>query len=209
MKRWIALVVALVVLVGVGLRVSQVVSWPPDPFAEQQTDRSGPALLQSMRDLSRYEAAEGSFQVVIDLSTEARFIPSSLVGEHDLFVALGTVNAYVDFDGIGTGAVHVSDNRRTAMIRLPHAALEHANLDEKHSHLVSQQKGLLSRFGDFLTGSPDNQQKLYRLAQRKIDKAAAASQLRAQAERNTRSMLTGLLRSLGYTSVTVTFGAAT
>ena len=209
MKRWIALVVALVVVAAVGLRLSNVFSWPSNPFAEKQTDRSGPVLLQSMRDLSRYEAAEGSFQVVIDLSSEAKFIPSGLVGEHDLFVALGTVNAYVDFNGLGHGAVRVSADRRTATVRLPHAALERANLDQKHSHLVAQQKGLLNRVRDFITGSPDTQQKLYQLAQQKIDKAAAASPMRSQAERNTRLMLTGLLRSLGYTSVTITFGSAT
>lgn len=209
MRRWLVVVAVLVVLVGVGLRLWQVISWPPNPFAERQTDRSGPVLLQSMRDLSRYEAAEGSFQVVIDLSTEARYIPSSLAGEQDLFVAAGSVDAYVDFGGLGKHAVSVSDDRRSATIRLPHAALERANLDQKHSHLVAQQKGLLDRFRDFLTGSPDTQQKLYRLAQKKIDKAAAASPLRGQAERNTRLMLTGLLRSLGYSSVTVTFGAAT
>jgi hypothetical protein len=35
--------------------------------------------------------------------------------------------------------------------------------------------------------------------------AAAESELRAQAERNTRAMLEGMLRSLGYTEVSVTF----
>lgn len=200
------LLLVVAVLVLAVLRLSDVVSWPPNPFGERQVDRSGPVLLQSIHDLSRYEAAEGSFQVVIDLQTEARFIPTSLLGERDLFVALGTVNAYVDFGKIGKGAVTVSADRKSATVKLPHAALERANLDQKHSYLFAQQKGLANRFEDFLGKSSDQQQKLYALAQQKIGTAARSSQLTAQAEKNTQLMLTGMLRSLGYTSVTVTFG---
>jgi hypothetical protein len=39
----------------------------------------------------------------------------------------------------------------------------------------------------------------------KIQNAARQSQLRAEAEKNTRSMLGGMLRSLGFSQVTVTF----
>jgi hypothetical protein len=46
---------------------------------------------------------------------------------------------------------------------------------------------------------------LYALAQTKVGRAAAASDLQRRAEANTRAMLTGLARSLGFTQVTVTF----
>lgn len=204
----VLLLLVVAVLVVAVLRLSDVLSWPPNPFAERQVDRSGPVLLQSIHGLSRYEAAEGSFQVVIDLATEAKFIPTTLLGERDLFVALGTVNSYVDFGKLGKGAVTVSADRRSATVKLPHAALERANLDQKHSYLFAQQKGLVNRFEDFLGKSPDQQQKLYALAQTKIGTAAKDSKLSAQAEHNTQMMLTGMLRSLGYTSVTVTFGSS-
>lgn len=204
----VLLLLVVAVLVVAVLRLSDVLSWPPNPFAERQVDRSGPVLLQSIHDLSRYEAAEGSFQVVIDLATEAKFIPTTLLGERDLFVALGTVNAYVDFGKLGKGAVTVSADRRSATIKLPHAGLERANLDQKHSYLFAQQKGLVNRFEDFLGNAPDQQQKLYALAQQKIGTAAKDSKLAAQAEHNTQLMLSGMLRSLGYTSVTVTFGSS-
>jgi hypothetical protein len=201
--RTVLLLAVVALLVVAVLRLSDVVSWPPNPFAERQV-----VLLQSIHGLSRYEAAEGSFQVVIDLATEARFIPTSILGERDLFVALGTVNAYVDFAKLDKGAVTVSADRRSATVRLPHAALERANLDQRHSYLFAQQKGLVNRFEEFIGGSPDRQQKLYSLAQQKIGTAAKSSKLASQAEHNTQAMLTGMLRSLGYTSVTVTFGSS-
>src|ERR671914_349964 len=46
---------------------------------------------------------------------------------------------------------------------------------------------------------------LYRLAQDKMQAAAAESGLVARAEQNTRAMLESMLRSLGYTEVSVTF----
>ena len=39
-----------------------------NPFAETTTVRSQPVILKSITQLSRYEAASGSFEVVIDLT---------------------------------------------------------------------------------------------------------------------------------------------
>ncbi|MGA8113599.1 MAG: DUF4230 domain-containing protein [Actinocatenispora sp.] len=207
-RRWPA-VIALVLIVALAaalVRSLNVVSWPPNPFEEKKIDRSQPVLLQSIQQLSRYEAAAGNFQVVIDLEHDARFLPSSVRGDRTLFVAAGTVDAYVDFSSMGKDALTINKTRTAVKVQLPHAALEKANLDQKHSHVVAQQKGLLDRFQSFLGDDSDDEHQLYVLAQKKIGTAARSSKLAAQAERNTRAMLTGMLRSLGYTSVTVTFG---
>ncbi len=199
-------VLLILALAGALVRTLNVVSWPPNPFAEKQIDRSQPVLLQSIQDLSRYEAAAGNFQVVIDLEHDAKFLPSSIRGDRTLFVAAGTVDSYVDFGKLGKDGLHTNAKRTTVSVRLPHAALEKANLDQKRSHVVAQQRGLFDRFQSFLGDDPDRQHQLYTLAQQKIGTAAKDSKLAAQAERNTRAMLTGMLRSLGYTTVTVTFG---
>ena len=44
-----------------------------NPFGETTTDRSGPVLLKSITQLSRYEAASGSFQVVVDQQVAVTF----------------------------------------------------------------------------------------------------------------------------------------
>jgi hypothetical protein len=56
-----------------------------------------------------------------------------------------------------------------------------------------------------LSDNPTSERELYRLARDKMQAAAAESDLRARAEQNTRAMLESMLRSLGYTQVTVTF----
>jgi hypothetical protein len=111
----LVLLVVLVLLVGVGL-VRGWPSWMPgwlpsvgNPFQEQTIDRSGPAVLQSVQDLSRYTAASGNFEVVIDVETGRRFIPDIISGERVLFIAAGSVEAYVEFGGLTEGAIVVDE----------------------------------------------------------------------------------------------------
>lgn len=174
-----------------------------NPFTERQIDRSQPVLLQSIQDLSRYEAAAGNFQVVIDLETDARFLPSWVRGERTLFVGAGTVNAYVDFSTIDSGAIETSG--QSAHITLPAPVLDRTNLDSEKSYVFAQERGLLNRVESLFSSDPGEQQDLYVLAEQKIHTAAQESGIIERAEENTRNMLVGMLRSLGYTTVTVTF----
>ena len=80
-------------------------------------------------------------------------------------------------------------------------------LNVKQSYVFAQQQGLLNRIGNFFSGNPDNQQQVYVLAQQKIQTAARQSPLLAEAQRNTTSMLTGMMHSLGFQQVTVTYAA--
>jgi len=56
------------------------------------------------------------------------------------------------------------------------------------------------------SGNPNSQQQVYQIAQQKIQAAARQSPLLAEAQKNTEGMLTGMLTSLGFQHVTVTFG---
>jgi hypothetical protein len=174
-----------------------------NPFEESEIDRSQPVLLQSIQDLSRYEAAAGNFQVVIDLEKDVRFLPSWVRGERTLFVAAGTVNAYVDFGAIDDGTIEVSGE--AAHITLPAPALDRTNLDSERSYVFAQERGLLNRIESLFSDNPGEQRELYVLAEQRIQAVAQESGIIERAEQNTRSMLVGMLRSLGYTSVTVTF----
>ncbi|MFJ7217552.1 DUF4230 domain-containing protein [Amycolatopsis sp. NPDC098790] len=205
-KRLVAVGVA-VVLLAVAVLVASAVHLLPqlrNPFAEKTEERSGPVLLQSIVELSRYEAASGSFQVIVDITTSS-VLPSFLVGSDTMFVGVGTDNAYVDFSRLKGDAVKVSDDRLSATITLGHAQLEPATLDVKESYVYAQQQGLFTRINDFLNGNPNSQQALYELAQKKIQEAAGKSTLVADAERNTKAMLVGLLQSLGFKNITVTY----
>ncbi|MEU7739510.1 DUF4230 domain-containing protein [Nonomuraea sp. NPDC049158] len=200
--RYLAGFLVVVVLLVVGGRLAW--SWL-NPFGEQSIDRSQPVLLQSIKDLSRFEAATGNFQVVVDLEKDARFLPDAIKGSRTLFVGAGNVDAYVDFSAMAANGVTVSKDRKEATIRLPRAQLEKPNLDNRRSYVFAQQRGLLDRVQGFLSSSPNDQRELYVLAETKIAEAAASSDLRARADTNTKAMLEGMLKSLGFSKVTVKF----
>lgn len=203
---WLA-VAALIAILALLLGLSAVRLLPRlhNPFAETTVDRSQPALLKSITALSRYEAASGSFQVIVDLAKRSSFLPSFIEGTDTLFVGAGTDIAFVDFSGLKGRDVVVSPDRTRVTITLPPAQLEPAVLNVKQSYVFAEQQGLLNRVGDFFSSSPNSQQQVYVLAVKKIQAAARHSPLVAEAERNTTGMLTGLLHSLGFHQVTVLF----
>jgi len=208
--RLATLAVALAAVAALALVLSAVHLLPQlrNPFAESTIDRSRPVVLKSITQLSRYEAANGTFQVVVDLTRHAAFLPSFLEGSETLFIAQGSVIAFVDFSGLKSSAVQVSADRTAVTIGLPRAQQEPAVLNVRQSYVFAQQKGLLNRIGDFFAGNPNSQQQVYVLATQKINAAAQRSPLVADAQKNTASMLTGLLRSLGFRQINVAFGSA-
>jgi hypothetical protein len=202
-------VVIVVAVIAVLLALSAIHLLPQlrNPFAENTVDRSPPVVLKSITQLSRYEAASGSYDVVVDLSHHTAFLPSFLEGSETLFIGQGNDIAYVDFSQLKSQAIQVSQNRTAVTVKLPHAQLEPAVLDVKQSYVYAQQQGLLNRVGNFFSGNPNSQQQVYILAQQKIQAAAQQSPLIPDAEKNTQAMLNGMLKALGYQRITVTFGS--
>jgi len=208
--RVIGLVSAVAVIIVLLLVLSAVRLLPQfrNPFAEATVDRSQPVVLKSITSLSRYEAASGSFQVVVDLARRSSWLPSFVEGTQTLFIGAGTDIAFVDFSQLSGKAMLVSADRTGVTITLPSAQLEPAILDVRQSYVFAEQQGLLNRIANFFSGNPNSQQQVYIVAQQKIQNAARQSPLIEQADRNTRSMLTGLMHSLGFQRVTITFSAA-
>ncbi|MFI7350953.1 DUF4230 domain-containing protein [Streptomyces sp. NPDC049936] len=208
MPGWAKVLTAVVVVLAVlfaGLRLS-VIPGLNDLFGTETKDRSGPALLKSIQDISRYEAASGNFQVVVDLEKDTKFLPDAVRGSRTLYVGAGTVDAFVDLGKVGEDGVTVNDDRTSATLRLPHAALGEPALDPDRSYAVSKQRGLLDRLGDLFSDNPNSEQAVQKLAARHIGEAAKDSELKTRAESNTTAMLQGLLRSLGFKEVRVTYG---
>lgn len=179
-----------------------------NPFGSETKDRTGPVLLKSLEDLSQYRAASANLQVMVDMEQDAKLLPSFIKGSRTLFVAAGTVDAAVDFSGLskGRGAVRVSDDRRAVSITLPAATLTKARLDPARSRVYDRDRGLLDRVEEVFADNPSDEQPLYRLAERKLTEAARSDpELRRRAQDNTRRMLEGMMRGLGFERVTVTF----
>jgi hypothetical protein len=207
----VAALAAAVVAVAVLLLVLSVVHVLPrlrDPFVTTTTERTGSVVLKSISTLSRYEAASGSFQVVVDLTTHTAFLPSFLAGSQTLFIGDGTDIAYVNFGQLKGHAIQVSRNRTAVTITLPPAQLEPAVLNVRQSYVFAQQQGLATRLDNFFGGNPDSQQAVYIVAQQHIQAAARRSTLLADAQRNTTAMLTSMLSGLGFQHVTVRFASS-
>src|ERR1700747_2577305 len=97
-----------------------------NPFAETTPVRSEPVILKSITNLSRYEAASGSFQVVVDLTQRTSLIPSFLEGSETLFIRQGPRIAFVDFATLKNGAIAVNSDRTSVTVTLPKPQLEPA-----------------------------------------------------------------------------------
>jgi hypothetical protein len=196
---------ALILVVGLTRVVGLFPSFG-NPFASETVDRSQPTLLQAIEDLSEYQAATGQFQAIIDVENDTRFVPSFIRGERTVFLAGGTVDASVNFAGLGEGAISVSDDGTSATVRLPHARLSEPRVDPERSYVVSRERGLLDRAASVFSDSPTGERDLYLRAQDRLAAAAAEAGLVDRAETNTRAMLESMLASLGFDDVTVTFG---
>lgn len=174
-----------------------------DPFDRQTVDRTQPAVLLALRDLSQYHAATGEFQVIVDAEETVRNLPRQIAGERTLFVAMGTVDAAVDLSNLDEDAVTVDDARQRVTIRLPGAQLTEARVDPDRSYVFSRERGLLDRLAGVFSDAPTSDQELYKIAERRLERAATDSGLVDLADRNTEAMLRSLLTSLGFTEVTV------
>ena len=199
----VLLLLVLAVVVAVPLLIAAI-----DPFGSETKDRSQPVLRKSLENLSEYRAASANMQVVVDVEEDAGLLPSFIKGERTLFVAAGDVDAAVDFRALSKDpdAVRVSEDRRSVTLVLPAPELTAPRLDPARSRVYDRDRGVLDRVEDALSDRPGDEQPLYELAQRKLTEAAAADpELLRTAERNTRSMLEGLLRGLGFEQITIEF----
>ena len=91
----VSAVVLVLVVFFAGIRLS-VLPGLKDLFGTETHDRSGPALLESIQDISRYGAASGNFQVVVDLEKDTKFLPDAIRGSRTLYGGAGAVDADVD-----------------------------------------------------------------------------------------------------------------
>lgn len=180
------------------LLLTAVVSLVPavNPFGTDTVDRSHPAVLKALRDLSQYHAAAGDYEVVVDIEKDVKWVPAALAGERTLFVASGSVNAYLDFGKIADDMLVLSADGKSVEVRLPPAQLDKPNLNHERSYVFSQERGLIDRL-NAIVDTP-NQQPFYLAAEQRIALAAKESGLRQRATDNTKAMLTGMLQALGF-----------
>ena len=200
--RFLAGLLVVVIILAVGARLTW--SWL-NPFGETSIDRSQPVLLQSIHNLSRFEAATGNFQVVVDLEKDASFLPDAVKGSRTLFVGAGGVDAYVDFGGLPNGALTMSPTARKS--RSSCRAPSSRSPTSTTSAPTSTPSSAVSSTG-WRTSCPPlpptSRSSTY-WPRRRSPRPRQASDLRNRADQNTKAMLQGMLGALGFDKVTVKF----
>ena len=195
--------VAVLAVLGIG-RLPDLLPSLSNPFASETVDRSAPAVLAALEDVAEFKAATANYSVIVDVEQDVRYVPSFVKGERTVFMAVGSVDAAVDFSALDETSVATDGD--TVTIRLPESHLGGAVIDPEQSRVVSRDRGLVDRIGSVFADSPTGERALYLAAQRKLDRAAAADDtLARRAEQNTEEMLRRLLRPLGYETIDVAF----
>src|SRR3954468_24740858 len=80
----------------------------PNPFATERHERVQPPVLKSLQDLADYHAATANLQAVVEVSHDASYVPSFIQGDDTKFLAVGSVDATVNFSELGSTAVQTS-----------------------------------------------------------------------------------------------------
>ncbi len=176
-----------------------------NPFKTETVDRTPPPVLNEIHNLAEYHAAQGSFEVLVDIEEDVNNIPAVLKGERVLFVGVGTVDAVVDFTNLADEALTVSEDGTSIVVTLPRARLESAVIDYELSHVVDRDRGVLDRIEGVFSDNPTSEQELYVVAGERITAAAASTDMLQRAEDNTKLMLYSMLKLGGFTSVDVQF----
>jgi uncharacterized protein DUF4230 len=100
----------------------------------------------------------------------------------------------------------VSADRKSVSITLPRAQLSKPNVDPDQSRVLNQDLGVIDRLGNLFSDQPNPQnQQMYQVAEQRLADAARQVGLQKRAEDNTRATLDKLMRSLGFTTVDITF----
>jgi hypothetical protein len=201
--KWAAIVGAIAVALTVGL--PHLLGGISGVFEERDVDRTGPVLLQAISDLADYDAAAANLQVLVDLERDTRYVPSLLKGSRTLFMAEGVARAGVSFRDMTPDRVLVDPVTKAVTITLPHARITGVTLDATRSRVMQNKRGLLDRIGSALGDTPTVDAKLLVVAQDRLQRAAAQSDVVGRAEQNTAQMLRSLAGSLGHADVTVRF----
>lgn len=176
----------------------------PNPFASTRQERVQPPVLQSLQDLSEYHAASANLSAVVESSNDADYLPGFIKGEDMTYLAVGSVDAVVDFGSLAGDAISISPDGKSVTITLPEPRYAEPRLDLDNSKVLSHNRGLLDRVGSVL-GETTNEQPLQDLGQRALSDAAASTELVGRAKTNTTSMLTSMLGALGFEQVTIVF----
>jgi hypothetical protein len=196
--------VIVILLAPFASNLSHILEGLPNPFASEKHEHVAPPVLKSLQDLSEYHAATANLQSVVEVSHDPSYVPSFLAGESTKMLAVGSVDAVVDFRVLGENAIQRSPDGKAVTVTLPQPTYAAPHMDLENSQVLSHDRGLMTRIGDAFT-NPGDDKSVYQLGDKALAEAAQQSGVIDRAKGNTSAMLTAMLKQLGYENVTINF----
>jgi hypothetical protein len=178
------------------------------PFSQETKDHSPPLILQEIRDLAEFHAGQAEFEIIIDRENDVKWVPSFIAGDRVQFVAVGTVDASVDFSTMTADSVIYDEDTNSATVILPAPTIGDPVVDMDQSGVMNRDRGVLDRLGGVFSDNPTGEVSLIQEAEDKMAAAVTETDLLARAERNTTTMLENLIKALGVDNVRVVFDGA-
>ncbi len=204
--RYAVLVVAAIVLLLVGAGTASCLGRflaprpapSPPPPSTVTVIRPTSQVLIAVRDLSHLEGAEYHMERVVDLrEQQSRFFGLVHTEDAILLVAAGDVTAGVDLSALREGDVVVDMARREATIVLPRPKVLSTRLDNQRTYVHTRNTGVLAHHQESLETQARQE------AERTLEQAAVLGGVLERAQRNAERTVETLVRSLGYTRVSV------
>jgi hypothetical protein len=195
------LVGATILAITVGAVVGRMTAAPPPkPPTSVQVIRPTPSVVTALRDLSRLESAECHVERVIDLKDKQTRL-FGLVQAQDaiLLVAAGDAVAGVDLAKLKDGDVIADPEKKRVVIHLPKPEILSARLDNEKTYVHARATDTLAKRKENLESDARKE------AEKSIVEAARESGVLERAQKNAHRTVESLVRSLGYTEITIDF----
>lgn len=177
-----------------------------NPLATTTVDRSGAAMLERIRNLEEFTAAEANFTQDVDIEEDS-WMPSFVHGESVVAIVTGKVRASVDLGGLDEGAITVDEATKTITVQLPDPELGEAELDAAQTRVIDRDRGVMNRVGDVFAENPTDDTKIFATAEKKMAEAAEGSDLMDRAYSNTETWFSTFLGAAGFDTVVVRWPA--
>jgi hypothetical protein len=189
-------VIPAALIVGAVVLAAVLFIWRP--FDSATTLRATPSVVIAVRDLARLETAEYHIERIVDLR-DSQSLLFGLIKTQDaiLFVAVGQVTAGVDLGELTDGDVKVDQARGTADVSLPAPRVFSTRLDNERSWVYARVTDVLAQRHE------DLETRARQEAERTLEQAALDGGILERARENAERTVATFVRSLGYSTVTV------
>jgi hypothetical protein len=160
----------------------------------------GPDVITSVRELSRLEGVSYHVERVVDLKDKQEALFGMVPAEDAiLLVASGDVVAGIDLAQLKPEDVVVSPDRRSVTIRLPHAEIFSARLDNERTYVHTRKTDVLAQRKESL------ETQARQAAEKTLRSSAEEAGILPRAETSVARTVRSLVRSLGFENVNVGF----